>query len=548
MRRWLGILPVMCAVVLLAAAAPSAHADGCYFPERAVATPPAIPAPRALLVWDEAAKRETLVIESSLDAKSQRLGWILPLPAEPDSVREASPGLLKTLDACFQPEIKYRFNLNVWVAWGILPAVWIVCLFVCFFRRRRAAKMNFLFLMLAIFLSLLLFPHLREFGSRSSNMATIGLGVGGGYAVSGVEVRQSMMVGHYEIAVLKADSAAALDKWLALNELAALPGQGRNIVESYIRDGWRFVAVRLQLAEKGVQTPHPLAVTFPAKEAVYPMRLTALSGQPMWLDLFVAGPKRALAPVLKTWFSDTLRATPAWASADMAHTSILSARDVAGGVCGHPEFLRMVSAGIVFTRLSGTVTPRQMDQDFVMVWKMASACRATLYSVSLVRKFSILLVGGAASLFLLVLGVGRVKEDWLWQAGGGWKYFRRILLPGFACILVAGLLLRLCLPTAHMGVVFGRAEWLQESEARGAVEELPNGAGVAELRAKYLERFSWQEFRSRPIEEASPGNYTVGLSADGRPQITVYDRHGCPAMFTAPKHETDGKRETGGEK
>ena len=92
------------AVVILAFAS-EALGDGCYIPERAVRKIPDIPAQRAVLSWKDG--KETLLISSALNSESQKLGWIIPLPAVPDKIEKQSPGGLKTLEFCIQPEITH---------------------------------------------------------------------------------------------------------------------------------------------------------------------------------------------------------------------------------------------------------------------------------------------------------------------------------------------------------------------------------------------------------------------------------------------------------
>ncbi|MHC5054745.1 MAG: hypothetical protein ACYTKD_08510 [Planctomycetota bacterium] len=76
------------AIALLAC--PPALADGKYFPERAVEKPVAIPSQRAVIRFKDS--RETRIIESAAESDSKSLGWVIPLPAEPDRV-EGDPQL-----------------------------------------------------------------------------------------------------------------------------------------------------------------------------------------------------------------------------------------------------------------------------------------------------------------------------------------------------------------------------------------------------------------------------------------------------------------------
>ena len=83
-----------------------------------------------------------------------------------------------------------------------------------------------------------------------------------------------------------------------------MPTAAKAVVTDYIRAGWVFVAAELRRDAGGVSYPHPIALTFPAKEPVYPMRLTGQSGGPVALDLYVIADGEAKCEGLETEFCD----------------------------------------------------------------------------------------------------------------------------------------------------------------------------------------------------------------------------------------------------
>src|SRR5882724_4380582 len=89
--------------LFLTTAHPHSWADGCYFPQKATLKMPEITAQRAVLRWKNGT--ETLLISSALNSESQKLGWIIPLPAVPSKIEKADPGALKTLAMLTQPKI-----------------------------------------------------------------------------------------------------------------------------------------------------------------------------------------------------------------------------------------------------------------------------------------------------------------------------------------------------------------------------------------------------------------------------------------------------------
>jgi hypothetical protein len=107
-----------------------------------------------------------------------------------------------------------------------------------------------------------------------------------GAGAGGVDVIGREQVGGYDVTRLKAGDPAALDTWLADNGYA-MPAGAKSIFADYVKEGWRYVAIRL--ADDSSGRLKPLRVSFPTDELVYPMRLTQLGTQPVDLTLYVLG-------------------------------------------------------------------------------------------------------------------------------------------------------------------------------------------------------------------------------------------------------------------
>jgi hypothetical protein len=265
-----------------------AFGDGCYVPERAVRKIPEITAQRAVLSWKDGI--ETLVIASALDSEAQTLGWIIPVPAVPDTIEKATPGALKSLDFCIQPRIYHDYSQEVHATIiALVIANLIVGTFL--FQRKRFGDLLWLLLILLVLYGLLL----PAGGSARDGTVT---------HVSGVHVEKTATVGSYSISILKSSQSAGLDSWLTENGFAALPETAGPTIAEYISKGWVFAAIKLTRGEAGANVPHPIKLVFRSEEAVYPMKLTAIAGGKPGFELFVVGNDRAACDVLKEEFCD----------------------------------------------------------------------------------------------------------------------------------------------------------------------------------------------------------------------------------------------------
>jgi RHS repeat-associated protein len=126
-----------------------------------------------------------------------------------------------------------------------------------------------------------LFAQLQAATARQPTVLARGGKPKAGPSLSGVVPQ---VIGGYEVSVLPASGATGLDGWLGRYGYA-LPRTARQVLGAYVRERWRFVAVRLANRRSGEL--RPLAISFRTRRIVYPMRLAAVGSVPASLELFV---------------------------------------------------------------------------------------------------------------------------------------------------------------------------------------------------------------------------------------------------------------------
>lgn len=148
-------------------------------------------------------------------------------------------------------------------------------------------------------------------------------------------------IGEYDVAQLSGSSAADVQSWLDTNNFT-IPAKANDVLQSYLDDGWLFVAVKLA-SNPSDGNLAPLSLTFASPRLVYPMRLGALSPQPLHIELYVVADQRVTMGDLETIFAG-------------------SASDVAAQAPQTAPYLQ----GAVLTRLSNTrLDPGSISGDFV---------------------------------------------------------------------------------------------------------------------------------------------------------------------------------------
>jgi len=227
-----------------------AHADGIPLPYGR-GFDIQMPDQKAIIVYDAEAGREDLVLSIQLLGTSPEAAWVVPVPSVPE-VKAASPEWFVQLSDLTQPEIVTQT---------------------------------------------VLFPGLG---------APMGAQEG---PSDRVELLGREQVGIYDVSILAAGDSGALLDWL--NEHGyTFPAEGQPILESYVAEGWTFVATRVLPGENTALEGdvQPLWFSFDAPRPVYPMRLTALAGSGVGVLIYVLADHRmeVEGPGFETDFAGSL--------------------------------------------------------------------------------------------------------------------------------------------------------------------------------------------------------------------------------------------------
>lgn len=131
------------------------------------------------------------------------------------------------------------------------------------------------------------FRDLELFGGRGGDRTYAAPG-------AGVDVRQQMRLGPFEVVRLGGSSATEVTGWLQTNGYAVPETLGLNLTP-YLAEKWEIVAVKLAPKETGGslggETP-PLKLTFKSERIVYPMRLSKGATTSQAVTVYVAAPYR----------------------------------------------------------------------------------------------------------------------------------------------------------------------------------------------------------------------------------------------------------------
>jgi hypothetical protein len=334
--------------------------DGKIFPPAAFVRADT-PSQRALIHWHDG--METLVVETTVRSEASELGWILPLPASPISIRPADPGLFPTLQTLFQPRVQTETHWE-WLG-GLVVGVAALLI-----RWGIQRKISFRWVdgiavlgVLVILVSMLL-PSL---GKAKGGAFADSLG-----AATDVTVLSEVRAGVFDVVTLTATSADPLLEWLRTRGFSA-PEDILPVVRDYLDRGWIFVTARVQNPTPGAVTPlHPLVFRFPTLQAIYPMRLTGVGADSLDCDLYVFGNGRAEAAGWQVRycgapdFSQRIPRSPAMSPFPLR--------------IRNPELLSLVDGSIAATKLSAKLTARDMSHDVVVRWRPIQPKGQTLHT------------------------------------------------------------------------------------------------------------------------------------------------------------------------
>jgi hypothetical protein len=519
----------------------SALGDGCYIPERAVRKIPEISAQRAILAWKDG--KETLVISSALDSESQKLGWIIPLPAVPDVIEKQSPGALKTLNFCIQPMITHDTTPSIGLA-----------IFAAFLGNLVLG--TFLFIREWFFKVLILIM----LGFLFSGLLLPACGVAGGAArtsQTAVSVEKSTAVGAYDVSVIKATKAGDLNTWLEENGFSALPSAADKIVEDYAAKGWVFAAIKLVRGESGENAPHPIKMQFASKEAIYPMRLTSIAGGNPRFEIFVVADQKASCPAIPEEFCDRFaidklnyfypKSDPKKAFIPEEETKTKYQGVDSNLSIGHPTVQELMWDQCVLTKFAGQIDSEKMTDDLQFSWIPFKAYRQHWFTPQGAKETAAIYFFAAAGIWVfsaMIIFHRKIKslEDVI-------RYFYTIIVPVLVILAIAD----------YAG--YRRMPKLENSDVRISrgfqhhPADLHWWMSCLLNKHPYILKYSNQDIADAILKHAqqegsndngvtggdlkredSPGNFTVDREND-RAVIRVYDFDGSVTSFRQSQPE-----------
>jgi len=253
--------------------AQAAYADGRIY---ASSYAPEISDQRALIAFDGA--RQVMLIENRISLLDGRpissLGWVVPVPAVPEIAVTDRTSLRR-----FYQELRFQADPEVFpVAPFVLVLVPIALAYAIRLRKQehpdaRMLRASAWIGLVGCLLALVSLSAPPPSGSES-----------------GVEIVKTLRSGPLDAKVVRASAGAELVDWLKLNgfeygkaDVAA--------IDDYLRRKWLFVVWKLVPPPEGVfegESASPaLILSFPTREPVYPLALTAAGGRSLNLVLYV---------------------------------------------------------------------------------------------------------------------------------------------------------------------------------------------------------------------------------------------------------------------
>lgn len=509
-RSILGLLTVL-------SLASTCLADGKFFGPVDIVDPPEIESQRAVISFRDGV--ETLIVQSDLSGSGSggdTIGWVLPLPAAPSEIEACHPNALAPLNRLIAPHVVQRSSGIL--VWGVLLLMAMLVICANAMARARGESVPLVLtlgmLLLIAMVGVLFMPSLGVRGRVSA----------------GVDLIAAKRVGVYNVSVIQSRRGADVSDWLTSNGFASPPAVS-SVISDYASDGWCFLTAKVAPSEgKGV-THHPLRVSFPIESPVYPMRLTGVDAEPILLDLYVIGEKRARSDVLDTWVCDRFVRNEKYG---VFHNIVATAPDVYDGRetrhrIGLADISRVMWDDCVLTRLRGSLSPGQMQRDITIEWQEPEPFLAVFHT----RKAALWMSAGIAVIVWAVLiGVGTsaaVRHSWT-QA----ELMRRRVWPGLVVALVIG-----GIRYSTLGVVdttpAGRAwyrELISTRAHRDAVEQLrdePPGDDFATHYRKLLEDNDRGDAEGKQAvsDLTDPGDYSIQRTEGGW-LLTVLDKDWIP--------------------
>ncbi len=464
-----------------------------------------IPDQDAMIVWHDGV--ETLAIETRFVGSGRDFAWVVPLPAKPE-ISPGTTGMFPTLRTLCAPDVVRTTT----PFFPLFTAVTIFLLIAMVVTGGSAKRFAIALALLVPFTCLVLMPSL-------------GKARGGGEPGPAVEVLDRGIIGSYEVTTVTSTDPGALGVWLKDNGFTMAPG-AQPVIADYVKAGWVFSAAKLRRDQDTTRpsAPHPLVFKFKADQPVYPLRLTAVENGSLKVDLYVFGPGRAAAD----GFEVKRCAAAELTDADPYHYHFRKKDRVD---ISHDGLGALMVKGLTLTRLSGTLSPRQMGSDALIRFSPAGAYQQEFYLGS--SAIGLSLNVGTGVLLGCVLVIAAATRS---ASRGRDRAFRAVLVAiGVSCL--SGGVSYALTPTVPEAKSTRDARW-HELKLRGLAEglmmevsKLRGAKGVLTLDwARGAARGVWKEQRLGedpfPVEGDGPGCFSLTMTPEGELEARWYEAFG----------------------
>lgn len=402
-----------------------ARADGAYFRHtigesaaRVREARPNIPSQRAVIKFDGA--EQTMLIESVLSGPQGSYAWVVPLPEKPTFVRPVHPSYVARAFEQVKPAPQPLAERN-----GVAAIVVAVLLGAGVATnglryRSTATGARILAWVLECLAAFAIWSVVAdatrpaEGGEATPALAEAAQD----RAATKATVEDLGIIGSYSVKVVSGERGASIREWLAGNGFLAT-GAAEGAIDQYVKEGWCFLAAKIEKRGSNPAPPHPLKVVFPTVRCVYPMRLTGTQDGPLFLELLVIAHRRAAIEGLDAWRCQNSQVTVSMG--DLVFDKLYKLDEWA------PQNYAMAREGDVTTYLRGELAPSEMRRDFEPEWTSFQAYEATVYEKGQAIQHAMSRAALAGLLGCFALGL----------AGAAWpKGSVRTLLLGAPVVLV----------------------------------------------------------------------------------------------------------------
>ena len=350
----------------------SASPDGKYFGGNHAVEPPDMPRQRALVTFRDGV--QTLIVESVVKGDLEELAWVVPVPSEPIEVAVAAPGTVATLPAILAPEV---IDANPLTSKFVVPLAIIILIYALIeLRRGKTKPSQFVVGGLALtaiwgIVSMMFFPVFASAGIST---------IKGGEWTETEGLQSTAITGN---------KPSEVAEWLKDNGFR-VPQKAESVIKDYIEDGWWFAVARVK-GGTGEGSPQPLKVVFKSDAPIYPMRLTGVDLDSLYVDLCVIADKPTKVDGLRTWESRP------WDAQDPPTR--------------HPRLTELAWDGASVTRMAGEVSGRYLVKDMAISLTGRQG-RLKVATAGAVWMRVVNWGSGALSLILLIVGTIAVAKAW----------------------------------------------------------------------------------------------------------------------------------------